>query len=433
MYLGLGLGLIPSTARRRAWSPASLPSISGLTVHHLWLPGVGTSTRLREIYGTGHDLVATGSPVYVPNYYPSGRPAIQFDASTLFNASGVSTSRNKVGVAGVWSSPSGANQKTICGWGSDGDAFLDFAGSIILPCAAGSAVGSGYCPTQQDTLVIAEANASLYLAGAWDAFGGGSNASNISLSGFTVGARAPGTSATKLDGYFGGCMLFDTPSGLLSGAQIQGIILYLRSLIFQPTKPKVFVASGNSIMSGVGLSYANSWYGQIVSGLGSSWSGFSVAVPGATVQNCTDYDPYRLDPTYSASQTATVTLLGGEPSNTINGGTTGANAVTAVEAWATARKAAGFKAIVTTCPDRTDYDSGKETARAAYNTAMRAAYPTATANSYVFLPTTGGANALLDIDAITAGALQGDGVHPNATRAAAFGSAAVAAIQILTP
>jgi len=433
MKLGLGLGLIPSTARRRAWLPPSLPTASGVTIYDMWLPGVGTSSRLTNLYG-GDPLTVTGSLGYGSNYYPSGRPALYFDGTSYLSAPNITSARNNVGLAIIWRSTYLADYTPA--WGIGGNVYSSASGANSLVGDGSSNVGGTFCPCNQDAVIVCYRTPTLRLDYPWGLGGGAGVSDNSStLTGLGIGARdaSGGTGGNGLlgKGYFGGAFRFG--GGSLGG--ITAFMQYFLNLVFmpKPSAAKVVVGSGDSIMSGVGLTYEQSLWGQIRTNLGSSWSGYSVAVPGKTVQNCIDNDAARVDAAYLAGRTATVAILGGEPSNTINGGASGATSVTQVESWAAARKSAGLKAIVNTCAARTDFDAGKETARTDYNSAMLAKYTVATANPYVWLSGTGSGDALVDIASITAGALQGDGVHPDATRAAAFAVAFAYAVQSVTP
>lgn len=412
--------------------PPTIPSISGITLRALWQAPYGTPTTLKDAVGNFDLTVNSGSMVLVNNS-PSEKPAIYFDGTLEL----INNSLTQCGIC-LFFRPAddGLDNRDVIGFGSStANSFsLVLASDSVYPLRNASSSGNTAAPVNQwFCALIADGTGTPLFANIGGQIFGSGAAEN--RTGFSLGGRYPGGSTgTRFKGWFlGGCAFVTPDTTDFSGftTKMKALMRHWFNVGAKPSSSKnLLVVSGDSIGVGYGLEHSKTPIGLLQSKL-SGFKVYGTCVNGFQTSSNITVDVDLLDPSYSSLRSRNMCVLIGEPSNQIAYGGTGAQALTSVQDWGTARKAAGFEVIVCTCMDRNGFDATMNTHKATYNSGIRSAFNVATSSPYVFKKALGTTWGDLMVDLHLLNPTTFDGIHPDSEGSALISEEVRIAIENL--
>lgn len=410
---GLGVGL----RRRRlltpgpvpagggaAWTPASLPGLQFW--HDIYnVGGAADGAQLAtwaDRSANAYNLTqatADDQPYYVANDCGSGKAAVVLP----FAVRAVTKTCNMAWPVGLAFNTRAASLFTVVRWqyNNQEQVFLDFGDKIGFDRKV---------TTDLTKMFFAAAAGAILTPCSWTVLGATSNAAGVNLyANSRTAAQAAGADANTTGGalghyigtsgfhFMGAVRALIGYSRVLTDAERTALMSWMANTYGSPlARTKRVVFDGNSFFYGNFTANGQIIPQSVMASLGGEWEMLNHGVGGQTTTQMTTDGVAQIDPLIDATLDANV-LVATEITNDIVGGSDGATAYNNMVAYLTARKAAGWTVIFTTCLPRNRADPF-EANRAACNTALRADFNVATANALVKGPKAGVTYADLMVD-----------------------------------
>jgi hypothetical protein len=134
----------------------------------------------------------------------------------------------------------------------------------------------------------------------------------------------------------------------LSVAEMNLLYAYAQQKYFYPNPTKQIIFDGDSLTTGYACINHSNFPGQLWGIMGRDWKIYNVCVAGQTLQNMQSDAATEIDPLYSASLEKNV-LVCWEGLLDVYYGATPETALTRMQTYCAARRAAGWKVVVLTC------------------------------------------------------------------------------------